>query len=141
VPAGLSRSGGVLPDSCAWIDYFRGAGTGLGKSLELVLHEEERVFTCGNILCELLQGVRSEAERSVVLRALGTLEYAEMEPRTWMRAGALAADLQGRGRVLPHSDLLIAAVALDRGLRLLTADRHFHEVPGVVFFERSGDER
>lgn len=54
----LSR---ILPDTCAWIDFFKGNRTPLAESLEKSLLQRE-VLTCGVVLYELLQGVRKSGE-------------------------------------------------------------------------------
>jgi predicted nucleic acid-binding protein len=48
------------------------------------------------------------------------------------RYGQLHADLRKRGRPLPTNDIWIAATALETGSRLITLDKHFEEVPGLV---------
>lgn len=122
---------GVLPDTCAWIEYFRATDGVLSRALDCVLRREQ-AHTCGQVMFELLQGVRSEPDRSVVIGALGSLEYLEMTPRVWIRAAGLSADLRRRGRQLPYSDVVIAALALEHGLAVLTVDRHFREIPGLA---------
>lgn len=125
---------GVLADTTAWIDYFRGAESVQGRSLARALGERS-VFVCGQVLSELEQGLRGEADKNAVLAALGSLEYVEMEPKVWIRAGALAAGLRRKGQAMPHSDLLIAALALEHRLEVLSADPHFREIPGIALHE------
>ncbi len=126
-------TGGVLVDTGAWIEYFRVGETAVSRTLDGLLRGE-RVWTCGPVLLELLQGVRSEGDRAAVMGALGSLEYLELGPQIWVRAAGLASALRGRGRQVPHSDLLIAALALEHKLHVLTADRHFEEIPGLALF-------
>ena len=46
----------VIPDTCAWIDFFSGRQTPLAELLgDLLLNAE--VLTCGVVLYELLQGI------------------------------------------------------------------------------------
>jgi predicted nucleic acid-binding protein len=47
--------------------------------------------------------------------------------------------LRKRGTSIPTNDIWIAASAMQYGLRLLTADRHFLKVPQIIvdFFEVS----
>lgn len=125
---------GILVDTCAWIDFFRSGDTPLGRALDRSLRGEQ-LFTCGQVLLELLQGVRSERDRDAVMRALGSLEYLELDARVWVRAAGLATALKRSGRHLPHSDLLIAALALEHGVAVLTADAHFREIPGLALVE------
>ena len=46
--------------------------------------------------------------------------------------GRLRAELRRAGRPIPAIDLQISAVALDRGLTILTTDSHFGHIPGLV---------
>lgn len=45
---------------------------------------------------------------------------------------ALIRDLKARGTPIPTNDLWIAASVLTSGTKLLTRDRHFDMVPGVI---------
>lgn len=121
---------GVLPDTCAWIDFFAGKATVVANLVAVSL-QNSPVFTCGPILSELLQGARGEHDRKAVLDAHRSLEYAEATPAVWVRAGDLAAELRRSGTTVPLSDLLIAAIAIEQRLEIITADRHFGLIPGV----------
>lgn len=49
------------------------------------------------------------------------------------RYGELRADLEGRGTPIGDADLRIAAIALDRGLTVVTGNvRHFQRVPELT---------
>jgi hypothetical protein len=120
-----------MPDTCAWIDFFRQKRTRLGDQLEDFLGKGP-VFACGPVLCELLQGIRSEKEEALLLDALRALPYLEMTEQTWVEAGRLAARLRRGGKTLPFSDVLLAALAREHNLAILTADGHFAEVPDIA---------
>jgi predicted nucleic acid-binding protein len=51
----------ILPDTCAWIDFFKGNQTPLAESLEKSLLQRE-VLTCGVVICELLQESKSRSK-------------------------------------------------------------------------------
>lgn len=121
---------GVLPDTCAWIDFFAGKATVVANLVAIALRDSP-VFTCGPVLSELLQGTRGERDREAVLASHRALEYADATPAVWVRAGDLAADLRRSGTTVPLSDLLIAAIAIEQRLEIITADRHFEIIPGV----------
>lgn len=121
---------GILPDTCAWIDFFRQQRTQLGDLLEGFL-DKEPVYACGPVLCEMLQGIRTEKEEALLLDAMRALPYLEMTEQTWTEAGRLAARLRRGGKTLPFSDILLAALAREHNLSILTADRHFAEIPEI----------
>ena len=120
----------MLPDTCAWIDFLRGKQTPLAASLEQSLLNGE-VLTCGVVLFELLQGIKSQREESLVQSALMALPNLEMTRELWIKAGKLASSLRASGNVLPLSDIIIATLALDHNCTVQTIDRHFEAVPGL----------
>ena len=121
----------VLPDTCAWIDYFNGRATPLADSLAQALNDRE-IITCGVILYELFQGVRSDKEAEVLRTAFSSLRYLEMDSGLWLSAAKLSASLRGKGITLPFSDIIIASIAKQHNLVVLTIDRHFQQVPDLM---------
>jgi tRNA(fMet)-specific endonuclease VapC len=66
-------------------------------------------------------------------RLIAALQVAGFDAQAAWRYGELRAELERRGRPLPEPDLRIAAVALSRGLVLVTHNRrHFERVPGLL---------
>ncbi len=114
----------ILPDTCAWIDFFRGRPTQMAEQVETALVQGE-VVTCGVVLFELLQGIKHAKEEALVLRAFQAIQHLEMTGRLWIKAGQLSSNLRKKGHTLPLSDVLIAALALENNCSLLTVDRHF----------------
>ena len=121
---------GVLPDTCAWIDFFAGKSTVIANLVAVAL-QNSPVFSCGPVLSELLQGARGDRDQEAVLAAHRSLEYADATPTVWVRAGNLAAVLRRSGTAVPLSDLLIAAISIEQRLEIITADKHFGLIPGV----------
>ena len=120
----------ILPDTCAWIDYFKGNQTPLADSLAQSLLQDE-VVTCGVVICELLQGLKKSGEEQLVLNALQALPHLEMNRELWISAGKLSATLRKKGHTLPLSDIIIATLAMKHTCSVLTVDRHFAEIPGL----------
>ncbi len=121
---------GILPDTCAWIDYFRPGATSLGVRLEEAL-DATTVYACGPVLYELVQGARSEKEREELTNALSALPFLEMTEALWVKAGQLSASLRKAGRTIPFSDTLIATLALENNLTVMTVDEHYRTIPGL----------
>ena len=122
---------GIIPDTCAWIDYFRPGTAILGQLLERAI-SAGTAYICGPVLYELVQGTRSEKEKSALNNALGALPFLEMTEELWIKAGQLSADLRKKGKTIPFSDILIAILAIEHDLAVLTIDEHFQEIPGVA---------
>jgi predicted nucleic acid-binding protein len=125
------KSKGILPDTCAWIDYFRPGGNELGPLVEQAIASES-VYACGPVLYELIQGARSEKEQTSLTSALGALPYLEMTEALWIKAGQLSAALRKTGKTIPLSDILIATLAVEHGLAVMTVDENFRMIPGLV---------
>ena len=65
------------------------------------------------------------------MEALKSLEYIEMSEDLWIKAGELSSALRRKGKTIPFSDILIAAIALENNLSILTVDKHFEEIKGA----------
>ncbi len=121
----------VIPDTCAWIDYFNGRATTLADAVAQALNDRD-VITCGVVMYELFQGVRSDKEAEVLRAAFSPLRYLEMESELWLAAARLSASLRGGGITLPFSDIIIATIAHHHDLIILTIDKHFLQVPDLL---------
>jgi len=119
----------VLVDTSVWVDFLRG-GRGAAAVEELI--RSGRAVACGIVLAELLAGVRRAGQRDQLADALQGLDYIEVREQTWRRTGELAAELRSKGHTLPMSDLVVAALALEHDLAVLTADNHFRHIPGLL---------
>ncbi len=124
------RNKGLLPDTCAWIEYFRPGSGALGQYLNKAL-STEAMYVCGPVLYELVQGLRSEKERNLLTGAFGALPHLEMCEALWIKAGQLSASLRKARKTVPFSDILIATLALEHNLTVLTVDDHFRVIPGL----------
>ena len=115
----------LLADTSAWIASFQSTGhEKLKQELKQAL-DKDALAVSGMVLCELLQGARSQAEyRNLHLR-LQALHYLTTSEETWQRAARLSFELRKKGIAVPTTDLVIAQTALDHGCSLLHCDKHF----------------
>ncbi len=125
------KNKGILPDTCAWIDYFRPGTSPLGMLVEQALSEEV-VCVCGPVLYELVQGARSEDELTSLTSALSALPFLEMTEALWIKAGLCSASLRKAGKTIPFPDVLIATLAIEHQLTVITVDEHFCVITGVI---------
>ena len=119
----------ILADTSVWIEFFRPESR-TGSKLESLI-TANAVWTCGLVMFELLQGVKSADEKEVALNALSGLTYIEMSKKSWQSAAVLSATLKKKGLTLPLSDIFIAALAIEHDLHIFTLDKHFTQIPGV----------
>jgi predicted nucleic acid-binding protein len=127
-------AGLVLPDSNFFISHAR---RGEDPFVALAAHAVEWEFaTCGMVVIEVCRGRRDPALHRRFRECFSIMLYVATGNTVWERAGQLAWSLDRRGIVLPTPDLLIAACALHANAAVLTADAHFHEVPGLRVLDR-----
>lgn len=123
----------VIADTSVWIPFFNRPDSPEKATLDLLVDADE-IALVGVILAELLQGCRTESERNALSDGLTALPYYEVTRSTWSRAGDLSAQLLRRGVTLPLSDLVIAALALERACRVYSLDTHFNKIPGLRLY-------
>ena len=78
------------------------------------------------------RSVRAEANLERVEAFADELASYPFDDDCAARFGRIKARLLAEGRPAPDFDLAIAAVAMTYGLTVVTADRHFAEVPGLA---------
>jgi predicted nucleic acid-binding protein len=123
----------VLIDTSAWIEFFRGHSR-TAESVTFLI-EAGQASLCGVIYYELLQGAKDDEESLSLPNALSALRYFEMTPDTWIQAGHTGARLRHRGITLPMSDVLVGMVAMKHGLQILTLDKHFNSIDGLILYK------
>jgi predicted nucleic acid-binding protein len=121
----------ILPDTCAWIDFFRNKPSLMGEKVEAAL-VQGKVVTCGVVLFELLQGIKNPREEALVLRAFQAVPHLEMTEHLWIKAGRLSSQIRKKGHTLPLSNIIIATLVQEHACSLLTVDRHFDVIPGLA---------
>ena len=114
----------VLVDSSVWIEASRREGDLLCKVALRALLEEYEAATCSPVLLEVLGGARKE-ERKEMQEYFSIIPHISAGPLDWKEAVQHAWKLRDQGHHVPWNDLLIATIALRRGLRAYAKDKHF----------------
>jgi hypothetical protein len=83
------------------------------------------VFLVGNILQELLDGVRAKKDFDRLLRFLDPFPLLPLEREAYVAAAELRQRCRAKGVQAGAIDCLIAAACMQHGFPLLTADRDF----------------
>ena len=114
----------VLVDSSIWIESARRDGDiGIKVALEALLEEYEAATT-SPVLLEVLGGSRKE-ERKRMAGYFSIIPHFQADAQDWEKAISVGWMMRDKGFVLPWNDILIAAVALRRNLRVFAKDQHF----------------
>ena len=116
----------ILVDTSVWIDYFNGVPTRQTDLLDGYLGAEP-LLTGDLILAEVLQGFRSDRDFRRAKAALDALVFEPMVGRDIALASAQNyRKLRALGVTVRKTiDVLIATFCIERGHRLLHADRDF----------------
>jgi len=123
----------VLLDTSGFIKHF----IGIPEFVEKVAASSE-VLMSPIVLGELMFGFRNGSrfhENSNALdRFLGkdVVQLVPVNEVTADRYSRIALHLRRQGTPIPSNDMWIAAQAMEHGAELLTADRHFEQISGLV---------
>lgn len=116
----------VIVDSTVWVDYFNGLQTPETDWLDFAL-DRQRLAITSLILCEVLQGVRTEREALQVRTELLRLEVFDVPSTDVAVLAALNYRLLRRRGITVRkiADLLIASFCIREQHALLHHDRDF----------------
>ena len=120
----------VLIDTCIWVPFFNRPQSQENHAVNLLL-DDDRAALAGPILAEVLLGFRRDEHADWVASVLRGLHFLETSWDEWRAAARLGRQLMASGHALPLSDLVIAAVALERDLAVYTTDPDFDLMPSL----------
>lgn len=120
----------VLVDSSYYITLHR---QNRDPFVELKRFEHDYDFAINGVIwAEVVRGRSDPHVRRRYERAFGIARMLNLTSKGWQNVAGLAWDLDRRGDVIPLTDLIIAATAIEHRAAVLTFDRHFQRIPGVV---------
>lgn len=124
----------ILVDSSVWIDHFRGTKTEEVSRLRTMIEEDEDLLVGDLVLCEVLQGVRSEAQARELAEALREFDLVSLsDPGLAVIAAGHYRFLRSRGvTVRTTVDLLIGTFCIEGGHSLLHSDRDFEPMEQLL---------
>ena len=120
----------ILIDSTIWISWLRSRTDPRSLIHPYLLHNS--IFTCGVITAEVLRGITSLQQREKMESFFGLLSDVPLLSSVWQSVATLAWNLDRKGKVLPLTDLIIAQAALICGATIISTDRHFSEISGIL---------
>jgi hypothetical protein len=116
----------ILVDSSVWIDLLNNVVTEpVARLRELIPNNP--ILIGDLILCEVLQGLRTEAQAKLVERSLGRFEPVSLlDPALAVKTAANYRFLRRQGITVRKTiDLMIGTFCVERGHSLLHSDRDF----------------
>ena len=114
----------ILVDTCIWVDFFKDSDTDLSDRLENLI-SEDKVLLSDVVRSELLIGARDKKELEELSSVLDGLNVAEINSKTFIKAGELGFLMRRKGFTLPLSDLIITAQVINHETQIWTYDKHF----------------
>ena len=91
---------------------------------------------CGVVRCEVGRGLKQAKVRSRFEAFWNVMLNVPTDNRLWAQAEATLWELDRQGTVLPLTDVVVACCARRIGAVVLTRDRHFDQVPGLVTIDQ-----
>ena len=122
----------VLVDSSAWIEFLNGHASPERDAVRTLIEGDDDVCTCGVVVAEVLQGIRSERSRREVEDLFGQMTLLEAPGLApYVRAASLYRSLRQRGVTVRSTiDCLVAVLAEEHGCALLARDRDLSAILG-----------
>ena len=123
----------ILVDTSVWIDHLRGLAT--AQTIKLRTEMDGGPLLVGDlVLCEVLRGVRSDAQARRVEASLRRFEVVSlMDPDLAVQAANNYRHLRGRGVTIRSLvDLVIGTFCIERGHGLLHSDRDFEPMERLL---------
>jgi tRNA(fMet)-specific endonuclease VapC len=120
----------VLLDSSVIVRHFRDAAA---LSEKLAAYEELYVpqTALGELYYGAFKSARPEENIAKIERFVVAADVLGTDNETARQYGKIAAQLARNGTPIPQNDIWIAAVAIQCGLPVATADEHYRRVDGL----------
>ena len=123
----------ILLDTSGYIKHFNG----IPAFVEKVVAAGEVLMSpiaIGELMLGYRQGSRFRENMNALNRFLGkdVVRLVPVSEVTADRYSRIALHLRRQGTPIPSNDMWIAAQAMEHGAELLTSDRHFEQIGGLV---------
>ena len=123
----------VMLDTSAYSALLRG-----NAEVKQAVQEADEIFLNPVVLGELYAGFAMGGREKKNLKILKEFlsspraQVTVLDEETSERYAAIFTYLRARGTPIPTNDLWIAATAMQHGLKLLTTDAHYRNVPQII---------
>ncbi len=123
----------VMLDTSAYSAYLRG-----NEDVKRAVQEADEIYLNPVVLGELYAGFacggKKKKNREILKEFLASprVLIAVIDEETSERYATIIAYLWVKGTPIPTNDLWIAATAMQYGLKLVTMDGHYRQVPQII---------
>ena len=126
----MNQNGNYLLDTNIVIGMFTG-----DEAIQEKVENTEKMFLASPVIGELYYGARKSGRSAENIAGVDRLTQrfpsfsANLETARWY--GIIKNELRRKGSLIPDNDIWIAAIAMQRGLILVTRDSHFDQVESL----------
>jgi predicted nucleic acid-binding protein len=126
----------ILVDSCGWLEYL--ADGPLAGKYAPYFEKPAEVLTPSIVIYEVTKKIWREQGREKSLFVAAQMQQTKLAPLDERLAVAAAGVSLRWG--LPMADAIVYATALQYGSLVVTGDRHFEGLPGVIFISEKAEQ-
>ena len=119
----------ILVDSNVYIDLMKRGRDPVRTLGEWVGSSE--LVTCGMVRLEVLRGLKIPKVSQRISSFMDIMINVRTDAAFWPEATDLAWKLDRQGKVIPGTDIVIAACALRTSAAVMTSDAHFQSIDGL----------
>ena len=118
--------GVILVDTSVWIDFFAGKKSAQTGLLISSIEDSVDICTCGPVITEVLQGVRSNAEYNRIHTILDDLIFFPAAKSVFVKAAIIYRTIRQNGKTIRSPiDCVIASICLEHEAAILHNDKDF----------------
>ncbi len=122
----------IILDTSAYSAFLKGS-----QDIKLSLQQAEEIYLNPVILGELMASFliwKKEKNRAILQEFLSSprVRVIEIDDETSERYAIIFSYLRREGTPIPTNDIWISASAMQYGLKVLTTDSHYLQVPQII---------
>ena len=123
----------IMIDTSAYAAFLRGH-PGIKLSIQRADEISLSPVVLGELLAGFMMGKNERRNRSILRDFLSSarVNLLEIDEETSERYAVILYHLRTKGVPIPTNDMWIAASAMQYGLKVLTTDKHYIEVPQII---------
>jgi len=124
----------IILDTSAYVSFKRN----VSDLVEIIVNAESILFS-PIVLGELMFGFRNGTKFQENMNDLNkfldheSVEIVQIGQITSDRYSRIASQLRSQGTPVPTNDIWVAAQTMEHGAELITSDRHFQNISGLVY--------